>query len=397
MKYYYGETIRAGREAANMTQAQLAEKWPRADGGTGVSVNYVSDVERGIKNITDPHTLRRLCNILHIPVWKMGFSDYNPFDFMAGQEDALQSLQYGLEGRKVDLEVVEWANKHISLLSQLDDDLGGKKLYPLAQNNLFLLQDLLKARAASSQVEQKLRFAIAQAARLTAWLAQDAGYDHLVSKHYRLGIEMARSTNNNDFAAYCIAMMAFRAVDNGDPELCLTLLEGAGTEAAKDSPLHIALTQWTVQPLGLLGDIKSAAQNLVKADTLWERRDADRIPDWLYWIWRPSDTPEVPRGFINDDPKTAIQLLESGLRAIESDFPRDRTLILMGLAEACASAGRLDEALSTANEIMKQLPDGANPRVQTRLAKFGKNLSNDPISKEFKERLLAYKAAQTRR
>ena len=78
--YHYGITIREGREAAHMTQAQLAEKWPQADGRTGVSANYVSEVERGIKHITDPQTLRKLCDILHLPYWKMGFSDYDPFN-----------------------------------------------------------------------------------------------------------------------------------------------------------------------------------------------------------------------------------------------------------------------------------------------------------------------------
>ena len=80
MKYHYGITIREGRELATMTQSQLAEKWPQADGGIGVSVNYVSEVERGIKRITDPHTLRCLCDILHLPYWKMGLSDYDPFN-----------------------------------------------------------------------------------------------------------------------------------------------------------------------------------------------------------------------------------------------------------------------------------------------------------------------------
>ncbi len=80
MRYHYGITIREGREANNMTQAQLAEKWPQAEGKTGVSVNYVSEVERGIKHITDPQTLRHLCDILHLPYWKVGFSDYDPFN-----------------------------------------------------------------------------------------------------------------------------------------------------------------------------------------------------------------------------------------------------------------------------------------------------------------------------
>jgi tetratricopeptide (TPR) repeat protein len=45
----------------------------------GVSVNYVSDVERGIKSIADHRTLRGLCDILCIPYWKMGISEYDPF------------------------------------------------------------------------------------------------------------------------------------------------------------------------------------------------------------------------------------------------------------------------------------------------------------------------------
>src|SRR5579883_627126 len=80
MGYHYGITIREGREAAGMTQAQLAEKWPQADGGIGVSVNYVSEVERGIKHIADPQTLRRLCDMLQIPYWKVGLSEHDPFN-----------------------------------------------------------------------------------------------------------------------------------------------------------------------------------------------------------------------------------------------------------------------------------------------------------------------------
>lgn len=80
MGYHYGKTIREAREKLGMTQAELAEKWPRTDGGIGVSINYVSDVERGKKVITNPQTLRRLCEILRIPLWKMGLSEYDPFN-----------------------------------------------------------------------------------------------------------------------------------------------------------------------------------------------------------------------------------------------------------------------------------------------------------------------------
>lgn len=80
MGYHYGKTIREARKKLGMTQAELAEKWPRTDGGIGVSINYVSEVERGKKVITNPQTLRRLCEILRIPLWKMGLSEYDPFN-----------------------------------------------------------------------------------------------------------------------------------------------------------------------------------------------------------------------------------------------------------------------------------------------------------------------------
>jgi transcriptional regulator with XRE-family HTH domain len=79
-EHHYGMTIKEHREKANMTQAQLAEVWPRSNGEIGVSVDYVSLVETGNRSITSRYTLRRLCDILNIPYWKVGYSEYDPFD-----------------------------------------------------------------------------------------------------------------------------------------------------------------------------------------------------------------------------------------------------------------------------------------------------------------------------
>ena len=79
-KYHPGKVIRAYREKRNLTQAQLAELWPKASGERGVSVNYVHLVEAGKRHITDQYTLRALCERLEIPHWEFGLSEYNPFD-----------------------------------------------------------------------------------------------------------------------------------------------------------------------------------------------------------------------------------------------------------------------------------------------------------------------------
>jgi tetratricopeptide (TPR) repeat protein len=77
-RHYHGKTVREGREKQGMTQAQLAEVWPKDDGGVGVSVGFVQLVEAGKKTINSDRTKRGLCDILHIEHWRFGLSEYDP-------------------------------------------------------------------------------------------------------------------------------------------------------------------------------------------------------------------------------------------------------------------------------------------------------------------------------
>lgn len=79
-EHHHGKVIKEYREKRGMTQARLAEVWPRASGERGVSTNYVQLVEAGKKKISDQYTLRALCDILEIPHWKFGLSEYDPFN-----------------------------------------------------------------------------------------------------------------------------------------------------------------------------------------------------------------------------------------------------------------------------------------------------------------------------
>src|SRR3989442_802764 len=82
-KYHHGLTIKEARQKCGMTQAKLAELWPKSPkfgGGEGVNWHYVQDVEHGKKHVDDPYTLRKLCELLHIPHWRFGLSEYDPFN-----------------------------------------------------------------------------------------------------------------------------------------------------------------------------------------------------------------------------------------------------------------------------------------------------------------------------
>jgi transcriptional regulator with XRE-family HTH domain len=81
--YHHGQTIKEYRKLKGWTQAQLAAVWPKIDGAEGVNVRYVQDVEYGDKRINDPEPLRKLSELLDIPLWKFGLSEYDPFNPVA--------------------------------------------------------------------------------------------------------------------------------------------------------------------------------------------------------------------------------------------------------------------------------------------------------------------------
>ncbi len=79
MAYHPGIVIKKYRKLKGWTQQKLAEHWPRADGGIGVDWRYVQFVESGKRNVTDQQVLRKLSDLLDIPLWEFGYSEYDPY------------------------------------------------------------------------------------------------------------------------------------------------------------------------------------------------------------------------------------------------------------------------------------------------------------------------------
>jgi tetratricopeptide (TPR) repeat protein len=73
--YHHGTAIKEYRLKRGMSQQALAEHWPDKP----VNLRYVQYIESGEKRIVDQHILRQLGELLDIPLWRFGLSEYNPF------------------------------------------------------------------------------------------------------------------------------------------------------------------------------------------------------------------------------------------------------------------------------------------------------------------------------
>jgi tetratricopeptide (TPR) repeat protein len=78
--FHYGTLIKQARKRLRMTQGELAARWPRDDGGVGVSLGFVQMVEAGKKPVRSERTKRGLCEILGLEPWQLGLSDFDPED-----------------------------------------------------------------------------------------------------------------------------------------------------------------------------------------------------------------------------------------------------------------------------------------------------------------------------
>jgi tetratricopeptide (TPR) repeat protein len=279
--------------------------------------------------------------------------------------DADGELQRGLSGGRIGAHIVGWASEQVAALSRLDDQVGGAPVLPLATGNLELLTQLLANATYKDTQATELRRTVAEVARLAGWVAFDAGDADKASRYWRTAITAAREAGDRDYSAYAMAFLAFDAIDRQrDPSKALRLLQAAEQEASRNAPLRIVLAQWAVQPYGLLGEHREAQRSLTRADTLWERRNPDNDPPWLYWMYLPSLSPEVPRGIIPGNPGRAEAMFVNGVDALSDEYPRDRTIFYLGIAEArVAQHGRLDEAADAARTAISLVSSAPSPRV----------------------------------
>jgi len=370
-----GHTLQALRRRAGLSQQELAAALTH-ELGVNVRPGAIRAWEHG-PTAPPPAILAVAKRLPTLP----GVSDLAP--------DTELELESGLSGGRIGAHIVSWASRQVDALSRLDDQVGGARVLPLAVGSLELLTQLVSRATYNDTQAIELRRTLAEIARLAGWVAFDAGYTDKASAYWRTAITAAREAGDHDYSAFAMAFLAFHAIDRQrDPSAALKLLQAAEQEASRDAPLRIVLAQWAVQPYGLLGEHREAQRSLTHADSLWERRHPENDPPWLYWMYLPSLSPEVPRGIIPGNPSRAEAMFSDGLDTLADEYPRDRTLFSLGIAEArLAQHGQLDGAIEATRTAIKLVSSTPSPRIRERLRRLILSLPEHPDATELREAL----------
>jgi transcriptional regulator with XRE-family HTH domain len=314
MSYHYGQTIKEYRLANKMTLEQLASRWPSKE--TGVNIRYVIDVEAGRKRITDMETLRKLAAVLHIPLWKFGLSEYDPFN---EKDEEIQSFT----DISALLEVIEdtW---YIRL--NMSNDIVEKKIWSLSNifarlisNNSRILnnKDFLVLYAQVKRLQE-----VAYTERRDYDMSLQCAYDMLnlatrsgdaISETIamtRIGVELLRnenresleylerardlsfSTSSKEVAAYSYSFLARAYATFEDEKRFMQAINTAITLAnnmrsvpvvTKDYTFHAysAILEEKTNGLILLGRGKEALSTLPEIDAQIAKENNTSLRMWM--------------------------------------------------------------------------------------------------------------------
>jgi tetratricopeptide (TPR) repeat protein len=161
--YHFGQTIKEYRQKGGMSQATLAEYWP----GHPVNIRYVQFVETGKRNIVDQDTLRQLSQLLNIPLWQFGLSEYNPFSPQVLPGNGEHLFQETLDTAEHLIQKT-WYLRRIAPISEAEES---------AQYLSSLFRNFLTSQPPSSVLEPRFLRLYAQVQRLI-------GVMHVERKQY---------------------------------------------------------------------------------------------------------------------------------------------------------------------------------------------------------------------
>jgi transcriptional regulator with XRE-family HTH domain len=352
-----GALLARVRTGSGRSQLRVAELLCAASGLPTITRHEISRWEREAR-IPSGYWLRWLAAVLDVPL--------DDLERAAAAARARRDVPHGADpGWRGALRV------RIDLLRRTDDLVGGTDLSPMVDDDLGAA--LARLRAARDEPARRASLAlVAELAQLAGWVAADAGRPGAAVRCHRTGLRAAVAVGDRPLAGYLLGTLAHLT---GPPDRAVRLA-GAGYGRARSTASATTrglLLHRVAFAAARAGDRAACERALAAADRLYDRRDPDRDPDWVYWfdaaevtamtgrcyavlgrhrlaepLLRPSLCPPAGTGHGHDD-ASGWPRGPAGHPAIR---PRPWALYAAWLARVYLDAGEVEEACTFASRAL---------------------------------------------
>lgn len=250
---------------------------------------------------------------------------------------------------------------------QMESAVASDRLTPVVDAHLTLAVGIVRDRLRTSDGFRTL----SEIAGLAAWLAADRGDNATARRRYAEAIDHAQRAHHPMLAAYMTASLGHFAVETGDNNQGLTLLQRASQQLDASAP--DAARAWLSSLLGVAyastGDRKQTLAELRRAEDLTVRQAGD--PQWP-WVF-PFSSAKAARyrasalGRLGDlrAARTAYAAAGAALTAA-----KPRALAQVEHARVLASTGDIAGGCSLATEALAVGRTYGSERITGRVREF---------------------------
>jgi tetratricopeptide (TPR) repeat protein/transcriptional regulator with XRE-family HTH domain len=392
-RYHHGIVIKEFREKRGMSQPKLAEYWPRSDGGTGVSVSYLVEVEAGRKRIDDQVVLRRLSDLLEIPLFKFGLSEYNPFD-----DDASAQKGFSGQGQSIYYETLDTAQCLIQQvwLSRLTTHSHSivhslHRLNNLSHyfHTLLPLPQQLK--------EQYLRLYVDVECLNGVVKTEKGSYEEAV-RHFETMYKIAAELNDPTFLAHALMNLGVEIERKGETKKAIELLEQARDISLEaDKPVMALVHSYMSRIYASDGDVSRFERATEIAQKFGVYLVKDFSQDTNSVFYTPSDIlAERSYGYIGlGMPQKTIDMQAEIVEQIEEDHnKRLNAWIPLDWARAYQMLGEIEKCIDEARAFYQRVSPLQLPQAIRQTHKLLKSLEdagygNVPAVRDFRQEIAA--------
>ena len=316
----------------------------------------------------------------------------------AGWADAPGAFAAASNGDRVTATMVDSLDKRVQALRELDAEMGGGKLLADARQDFKTISSVIANGRYTEAIGIRLHRLAAQVSYMVGWMSYDTGLLSAGQSYYTGALYSAKAAGDDAFGAFVLVDIGVLGGEVGHLNDRLSMTATALAGAPKNMPPQVEsyLTLSHAGSLREIGDHRSAAKALAKAETLLDRAVSDDdLPAYLGWFGET--TMESSRGKLLVSVGHYDEASEALERSVAKAAPRDAAVRSARLAEVRLMGRNLDGALEAAHQGLALL-EGAvsSSRAVNRLYEFADQLSGhsaEPSVVEFRERLDAVRQA----
>jgi hypothetical protein len=269
----------------------------------------------------------------------------------------------------------------VDMFAELDNRFGGGHAREALVKYLSTDGDRLLRGRYTDAVGRELFSAVAEATLLGAWMTYDSTpASPLAQRYFIQALSLAQAGGDRLLGASILDAMSHQATFVGRFTDAANLARAAqtGTHGIAPPTLTAHFHAMEARALARLGDAKSCSRALSASVTEFERADPANAPAWIQYFNESELSAEFGHCMRDLGRATdAVRYADSSIQASQTAFGRSDFFVSLVLADAQLEAGDVEQACSTALEVISAGEQIRSARCVRYLREFGKNLPAD--------------------